>query len=317
MRPTGWQARLAHGVTALAAAPLRPRYGGPLPPGRVSVPEERRVPIPAGALTTLLHGDDALAPPAVLLHGLNANARYWTGVASVLRGPRRVLAPDLRGHGGTGPLPGGYGIEAFRVDLLAWLDQLGLSRVDLIGHSMGGKIAADLAAAAPGRVRRLILVDPVPPEGIHGLLDRLSPLRRAIFAPERGPFASAGELAGAHRTISWLRHAEPWMHAAFDANFVAAPDGTIRPVCDEAIFDELYRRVLTAPSPLPLERIAMPTLLVRATFSVMPFSGQVRRLAHRVPRLRSERLSGEHSLHATNPVGLARLVESFLAEREP
>jgi len=313
VRPTGWQARLAHGVTALAAAPLRPRYGGALPPGRVSVPEERRAPVPAGALTTLLHGGDALVPPTVLLHGLNANARYWTGVASVLHGPRRVIAPDLRGHGGTGPLPGGYGIEAFRADLLAWLDALDLPRVDLVGHSMGGKIAADLAAAAPERIRRLVLVDPVPPEGIHGVLDRLSPLRRAIFAPERGPFASAEELAQAHRTISWLRHAEPWMHAAFDANFVAADDESIRPVCDAAIFDELYRRVLTVPSPLPLERLTMPTLLLRATFSVMPFSGQVRRLARRVPRLRSERLPGEHSLHATNPVGLARVIEGFLA----
>lgn len=308
LAPDDWRVRLTHGLASLAASALRPRYGGPIE--QAVEPEGR----PVARLNTLAWGEvtgDAL--PTLLLHGINANARYWTGVASRLsRHGRRVLALDLRGHGATGPLSGGYTLEAMRDDLLAWLDALQIQQVDLVGHSMGGKVAADLAAAHPRRVRRLALADPVPPEGLHAFFDHVAALRRAVFAPERGPFTGAGQLAAAHRTISWLRHADPWMHRAFDANFFTQGDGTIHPVLDDAAYQQLFQGVLCCPSPLPLSTVTMPVLLIRATFSVMPFGRQVRRLKRDLPQLEVQRLPGEHSLHATNPVGLADAVGRFL-----
>jgi len=224
------------------------------------------------------------------------------------------LAPDLRGHGGTGPLGGAadYTHAAMRTDLLAWLEASQREPVDLIGHSMGGKVAADLAAARPAAIRQLILVDPVPPEGLHPFFERVAALQRAVFAPERGPFGDRGQLEAAHRTISWLRHAEVWMHWAFDANFTTRADGTIHPVLDPAAYEALFQGVLRRPSPLSLTTVTMPVLLIRATFSVMPFESQVRRLQRQLPLLRTRRLAGEHSLHATNPVGLAAMLIDFL-----
>jgi pimeloyl-ACP methyl ester carboxylesterase len=315
--PLGPRARLVHGLTAAASAPLRGRYGGAVPGRLLHEPGEQRVAVPGGALATLVWGDRAGGGrPTVLVHGINANARYWTGVACMLagRGGRAVYAPDLRGHGATGRLPGGYELPATRGDLTAWLDGLGLERVELVGHSWGGKVALDLAAARPERVRRLALVDPVPPGGLHPLLARSTAVAAAVFAPERGPFADAAALAAAHELISWLRHAEPWMHRAFDANFRTAPDGVVRHVLSDADFRAIYEGVLPRPSPLPLDGVAMPVLVARASYSVLGLPGQVRRLRRQLPTARVVRVPGEHSLHATNPVGLARVLADFLDE---
>ncbi len=324
---------MVHGGVAMSTRPVARRYDPPVPEDRVTEPRPFGVPVPDGTVATYGWGQHSAnrgarrkgaPPPVVLLHGLNANARYWTGVASALSGGptpgRRVLAPDLRGHGATGPLAGGLGLEDTRSDLRAWLDMLQLPRVDLVGHSFGGKAALDLAAAYPERVRRLVLVDPVPPQGLHPLFWLVRPLAAAIFAPERGPFADEAALQQAARRICWLRHAPPWMQRAFAANFRqdrrfaknGEPGAALVHVLDARSFDYLYERVIPQLSPLPLDRVRMPVLLIRATYSAMPFDDQVRWLRARLPQLRTTRLAGEHSLHAVNPAGLARQLRSFL-----
>ncbi|MFH8221876.1 alpha/beta fold hydrolase [Streptomyces sp. NPDC018057] len=109
------------------------------------------------------------APPVVLLHCRGADGTDWAPVARRLAGgprPRRVYAPDLRGHGGSsrpGDRPGAYAHEALRDDVLGLLDVLGAERADIVGHSLGGAVACLIAQHAPSRVRRLVLEDvPVP-----------------------------------------------------------------------------------------------------------------------------------------------------------
>ncbi|MFE6054040.1 alpha/beta fold hydrolase [Kitasatospora sp. NPDC056446] len=97
-------------------------------------------------------------PPLVLLHALGERASDWDVVLPGLAPGHHVYALDLRGHGDSGR-PGGYGLEAMRDDVLAFLDALGLDRVDLVGHSMGGAVAYLLAQAAPERIGRLVLED--------------------------------------------------------------------------------------------------------------------------------------------------------------
>jgi 3-oxoadipate enol-lactonase len=98
------------------------------------------------------------APPLVLVHGLGDGAGDWDGVAPAFARHWRVYAPDLRGHGRSSR-PGDYSVELMEADVLGFLDALGLDRVDLIGHSMGGLVGYLLAGDHPGRVGRLILED--------------------------------------------------------------------------------------------------------------------------------------------------------------
>lgn len=92
--------------------------------------------------------------PVVLVHGLSGSWRWWQPVLQPLAEHRRVHVLDLPRLGmglPAGQLTGWLG---------RWLDAAGIESADLIGHSLGGLIAAELAAEQPGRVDRLVLVAP-------------------------------------------------------------------------------------------------------------------------------------------------------------
>lgn len=135
------------------------------------------------------------APPLLLLHAMGETAEDWDEVAPALATDRRVHALDLRGHGRS-DWPGTYSLTLMRDDVLGFLDTLGLDRVDLVGHSMGGAVAY-LAAQADGRrVDRLVLEDvpaPLPrkpsaavrPDGELSFdWDLVPAVRRQIDTPE-------------------------------------------------------------------------------------------------------------------------------------
>ncbi len=121
------------------------------------LPVTRRTCSPAGIETAVLEG--GAGTPLVLLHGPAAGAAHWWRALPALCAAHAVVAPDLPGHGG--PLPPGLVLDEQRV--LDWLDEL----VDLtcssppvlVGHALGGAIAARFAADRPGRVAQLVLVD--------------------------------------------------------------------------------------------------------------------------------------------------------------
>ncbi|GAA3113846.1 hypothetical protein GCM10020254_70280 [Streptomyces goshikiensis] len=107
-------------------------------------------------------------PALVLLHALGQSAGHWAPVRDALAPGRRVYALDLRGHGRS-EWPGRYSLELMRDDVLGFLDALGLDRVELVGHSLGGVVAYLLAAQRPHRVTRLVLEDapaPLPREPV-------------------------------------------------------------------------------------------------------------------------------------------------------
>lgn len=133
----------------------------PANPTGLRAPSHVSVPVDGGVLTVAVWGELGGEPPVLAIHGLTASSRAWVEVASRLPGP--VLAPDLRGRGGSGQLPGPYGMAAHAADCVAVLDALGEARASVVGHSMGGFVAAVLAHRYPDRVARLVLVDGGPP----------------------------------------------------------------------------------------------------------------------------------------------------------
>jgi pimeloyl-ACP methyl ester carboxylesterase len=122
-----------------------------------STPTDRAVP---GHGVTLHVRDWGGGRPVVLLHGLASNARIWDGVATRLVGAGlRVVALDLRGHGASDQPDGGYGFAEVAADLRAAVADLALERPLLVGHSWGANVALEYAAARPGEVAGLGLVD--------------------------------------------------------------------------------------------------------------------------------------------------------------
>ncbi len=98
--------------------------------------------------------------PIVLVHGTSASLHTWEAWVDVLKAERRVITMDTPGFGLTGPEPrSNYHIDRYTDFILGFLDQLGVQRFVLGGNSLGGEIAWHVAAAAPQRVERLVLVD--------------------------------------------------------------------------------------------------------------------------------------------------------------
>lgn len=120
-------------------------------------PERFDVPVNGGNLRVARWGSDK---PAILgLHGITASHMTWPYVARELASDATFVAPDLRGRGGSRELPGPYGMKAHADDCVAVLDHLGIDSCAVVGHSMGGFVAAVMAMHYPERVAHLVLID--------------------------------------------------------------------------------------------------------------------------------------------------------------
>ncbi len=99
-------------------------------------------------------------PDLVFVHGLAASRAFWFAqYALPLQNRYRVTCFDLRGHGYSGDAPSGYSSAAQADDLLAVLDEAGIERCHLVGHSYGGGIALEFAVRHPQRVASLCIMD--------------------------------------------------------------------------------------------------------------------------------------------------------------
>ncbi len=103
-------------------------------------------------------GESSDSAPVVLLHGLNNSGGSWSKVAPLLATDRRVLMPDLPGHGQSGRPNVGYELEWYAHVVAQWIQALGLEKVDVVGHSFGGGIAQMLLLELSPRIRRLVLI---------------------------------------------------------------------------------------------------------------------------------------------------------------
>ena len=112
-----------------------------------SRPERRRAKIGPATIAYEVAGTGL---PVVLVHGLSGSSRWWRRNIGALTPYRRVYMVDLIGFGASRAGQQFVLTEAAS-SLTGWMDQLGLERVGLVGHSMGGMIAAELAARAPPR----------------------------------------------------------------------------------------------------------------------------------------------------------------------
>jgi 2-succinyl-6-hydroxy-2,4-cyclohexadiene-1-carboxylate synthase len=115
---------------------------------------------------------DGSGPPLMLLHGFTGSVRVWDQLRPKLTPRATIIALDLIGHGQTdAPTdPTRYTVDLAAVDLEALLDALGLEKVNLLGYSMGGRLALHFAVRFPTRVRALILESASP--GIEDQAER-------------------------------------------------------------------------------------------------------------------------------------------------
>jgi pimeloyl-ACP methyl ester carboxylesterase len=108
--------------------------------------------------TRVLVAELGAGPPIVLIHGLGGTFRYWLESARRLARHYRVLVVDVPGFGGSDPAAVPFSMVAAGERVLAACEALGARRPVLVGHSLGGPIAALVAARSPERVAGVVLV---------------------------------------------------------------------------------------------------------------------------------------------------------------
>ena len=123
-------------------------------------------------------------PALVFVHGWSCNRNYWDGQVQPASRQFRVVAVDLAGHGESGHGRARWTMAAFGGDIAAVVNKLGLERVILIGHSMGGDVIVEAARQLPGHVTGLIWVDAYRQLGMVRTAEQV----RELIAPFRSDF---------------------------------------------------------------------------------------------------------------------------------
>jgi pimeloyl-ACP methyl ester carboxylesterase len=246
-------------------------------------------------------------PPLLALHGGSAHAHWWDPVAPLLRPHVRVLALDWRGHGRSAwAHPPAYDAAHFTADVLGVIDRLGLARVIVAGHSMGGQAALCFAARHPAALERLIVVDAKPRPN----LERLRAFQRRPPRP-RLTFESRAAALLRFRLSPPETTAPPALVRAIGAHGIhRLPSGRwayrFDPACART------RKPIDAWPLLP--RIRVPTLIVRGEHSTILPRELAERMAKAIPSGRVEEIPGAHhhvTLDAPGP--LAECVRAWLA----
>lgn len=134
---------------------------------------------------SVTYAEAGQGPVLLLIHGMGGTFENWQEVIEPLGRHCTVIAPDLPGHGASAPGSGDYSIGALAAGLRDLLLALGHERATLIGHSLGGGIAMQLAYQFPEMAERLVLI------ASGGLGPEVSPVLRAAALPGADLFIAA------------------------------------------------------------------------------------------------------------------------------
>jgi len=199
----------------------------------------------------------AAGAPVVILHGLLGSSSNWRSIARRLAETHRVYTLDLRNHGDS-PHTDTMTYEEMAGDVRAFLDDHGIERAVLIGHSMGGKTAMHLALTTPERIDRLVVVDIAPTRSRHDHLPVLN-VMASIDVTRIERRADAERLLEPHI-------ADAGMRMFVLQNLSSGPQGFAWRVNLGAIEDAMPA-LLDFPVGADMRPFAGPTLFVRGAHS--------------------------------------------------
>jgi pimeloyl-ACP methyl ester carboxylesterase len=243
---------------------------------------------------------------ALLLHGIGNYGRYWDLFAAAIAQRMRLVAPDARGHGESGRPPTGYAVDDFTRDALAMLDELDIDRAVVVGHSMGGLHAIDLASRHGDRVSSLAIVD-ASPEPLAAGAERA----RRLLGGRPARFADRAEAR------AYLERTSPgYVDAVYENRLVFGlredEGGGLVWRSDPGALEQ----IMSGRMPVhdrwdALARIAAPTLVVRGRRSNVLGDELARRMVQTLSDGRLMELEAGHNVLLDRPRELADAVVAF------
>jgi haloacetate dehalogenase len=172
-------------------------------PGIVSSKEVRHHTAEVGGLRTH-YVTAGSGPPVLLLHGFPETWYCWRHQIPALAAHYRVIAPDLRGYGETAKPAGGYDKRTMARDLVNLMEHLELSKVAVVGHDRGARVATRFAKDYPDAIDRLVVMDNIPTRVIFDRMDARIARGHWFFIFNNVP--DLPELLIAGKEEIWLRY---------------------------------------------------------------------------------------------------------------
>jgi pimeloyl-ACP methyl ester carboxylesterase len=229
--------------------------------------------------------------PLLALHGHLDQGMMWSGLAAELGPDWRVIAPDQRGHGES-DRAANYSREGYVADLAASLEHLNVGPVVVLGHSLGGLNAYQLAARHPNLVRALVI------EEIGAVVSGPSHLDFLLTSPY--------EAATHDELVAGLGAAGPM----FADRLRQLPDGTWRlPFHPQDMVES--ERSNWGDHWADWLATGIPALLLVGENSPITM-GQAHEMAERRPNTRLVTLHGDHFVHVQDPAGFTGAIQDFL-----
>ncbi|WIX84393.1 alpha/beta hydrolase [Amycolatopsis sp. DG1A-15b] len=247
---------------------------------------------------TVVHYDRTGDGPALLLlHGTAASREQWGPLTAQATG-FTVLAPDFPGSGLTTDDGGPITVETLAAQAEAVLDDAGIGQAHVVGHSLGGVVAAHLAGTRPDRVRSAVLHAAWPATDVR----QDAEFRYWLDLLETGTFARMLPLMAFGPRY--------WEQATAESNeqLVKTLETVIQPGADRQI--ETDRAVDLRPV---LGRISAPVLVLGSAHDRIVTAGQQRELVAAIPDARAAEIDAGHGAPAELPDEFARLVLDFVS----
>lgn len=255
--------------------------------------------------------DYGAGPPMLLVHGLGGCWQWWLENVCELGAGNRVIAVDLPGFGDSEPLPAPAELAVHVQTLVALLDRLGLDRVLLVGHSMGGLISFRLALEHPERLSGLV------PVGAGGVA--LGPRRLALvvngFLLFNGIFSRPG-VARAFALRPRLRHLLFWGVTGDPSTLSPRLAAELVPRLASPGFADAVRAAAKMANTVDGAAVATPSLLIWGERDPILPVRQARALAREMPHARIEVLPGVgHCPMFEAPTRFTEILRGFAHER--
>jgi 3-oxoadipate enol-lactonase len=239
----------------------------------------------------------------MLSNSLGTTRAMWDPQARALSEHFRLIRFDTRGHGASPAPPGPYLIEDLAGDVLALLDRLGIGRASFCGASIGGMIGMWLAANAPERIRRLVIVcssPHMPPPEAWG--------ERAGAVRDAGTTEPIADAVVARWLTAGYANEHPDTHRWLREMLVSSAAEGYASCCD-AIGRWDFRD--------QLQRISAPTLVIGGEFDLAaPPEQHASVVAERVRGARLELVPAAHVASVEVPDEVTRLIIDHLSEEE-
>jgi len=241
-------------------------------------------------------------PDVVFVHGWASSRRMWDHILPALAQRFRCWALDLPGFGDSDrPAPGWYSIPNFTAAVVGFVEGLGMVRPRLVGHSMGGMIALNVAGRHPQALERLVAINPV----VTGRVN-LRPLARPDFA---------------HRMLAWALRlsplvlqplAHPMGHRVHGLQFIRRRTEDFCRCSADTLFSSGRAVVAYDLSPV-LAQIAAPTLLLVGQQDANVPPSESRFAARQIPGARLHLMRAGHLVTDDRPEKVVAQLAGFLA----